>query len=300
MARRRKPSQSGLDQLLASPWWLSAILAVATYALSHWILPGMVKGPLLMAIKALMPFGTFLAILFAVIAAVLFFKQKPAPAPIDIQAGPSIEPVLHQPSATGESLERAWKDLSNRGRPPPKPDTWSLELQQQIEWHRFEQVAAAYFREKGFRCETTPFGADGGIDARIYKDDQVAALVQCKAWNSRQVGAPQVRELYGVMMKEGVGKGYFMATGRFSEDAKAFAADTSIVLVDGEALLAAIGRMDADTQARLLAVATEGDYMTPTCPSCGIKMVWRDKGSFWGCSNYPRCKQKLHTGRHAD
>jgi hypothetical protein len=42
---------------------------------------------------------------------------------------------------------------------------------------------------------------------------------------------------------------------------------------------------------------TQPDKPTPTCPSCGIKMVLKTvyKGNnsgkeFWGCSNYPRCK----------
>ena len=46
---------------------------------------------------------------------------------------------------------------------------------------------------------------------------------------------------------------------------------------------------------QLLKLATQGDFLTPTCPSCGIKMVPRKSTQvgreFWGCTNYPRCKQ---------
>ena len=49
-----------------------------------------------------------------------------------------------------------------------------------------------------------------------------------------------------------------------------------------------------EQQAALLAVAFEGEYWRPTCPSCGTKMVDRSThktgGRFWGCINYPRCK----------
>lgn len=58
--------------------------------------------------------------------------------------------------------------------------------------------------------------------------------------------------------------------------------------------------LDAYKQRRLLEVALEGDYRTPTCPQCDIKMVLRESkkgrgngGQFWGCVRYPRCKQTL-------
>ena len=45
----------------------------------------------------------------------------------------------------------------------------------------------------------------------------------------------------------------------------------------------------------LLKFATQGDFLTPTCPSCSIKMISRkstkEGRNFWGCRNYPHCKQ---------
>ena len=42
-------------------------------------------------------------------------------------------------------------------------------------------------------------------------------------------------------------------------------------------------------------IATKGDFLTPTCPRCSIKMTarksTREGRMFWGCTNYPRCKQ---------
>jgi restriction system protein len=57
-----------------------------------------------------------------------------------------------------------------------------------------------------------------------------------------------------------------------------------------------IQKLPAEAQQRLLAVATEGEFTTPTSPSCGIKMVWRksERGDFWGCRHYPRRKQVFH------
>ena len=53
--------------------------------------------------------------------------------------------------------------------------------------------------------------------------------------------------------------------------------------------------MPMQAQRNLLAVCTSGDYTTPTCPSCGIKLVERIIGgkAAWGCRNYPRCRSKI-------
>lgn len=121
------------------------------------------------------------------------------------------------------------------------------------------------------------------------------AIVQCKAWGDRQVGVSPVRELLGVMAHEKVSRGYFCATGNFSKDAIAFAASNPIRLITGRALLDAIAQMPLQAQRDLLAVSTAGDYTTPTCPSCGIKLVERIIGgkAAWGCRNYPRCRTKI-------
>ena len=41
-------------------------------------------------------------------------------------------------------------------------------------------------------------------------------------------------------------------------------------------------------------LATQGDFLTPTCPSCAIKMISRKSTAhgrpYWGCRNYPACK----------
>ncbi len=70
-----------------------------------------------------------------------------------------------------------------------------------------------------------------------------------------------------------------------------FGAILSAVCVTGAAIVIP-GLFSAN---RLLAFATEGDWTTPTCPSCGAKMVDRDskRGRFWGCSNFPNCKATL-------
>lgn len=182
--------------------------------------------------------------------------------------------------------------------------TWSKELLQAIEWKRFEDLCASFYREKGIRSETTPLGADGGIDIRLYQEaenSKVTGIVQCKAWGDKQVGVQYVRELLGVMTHEKIEKGFFMAPGGFTDDAREIAKANRITLLDSKLFLAMIERLPAEARRRLLTFATEGDFTTPSCPGCGTKMVNRKgkRGNFWGCRNYPRCKRIMHIRKGA-
>jgi restriction system protein len=61
----------------------------------------------------------------------------------------------------------------------------------------------------------------------------------------------------------------FVTSSTFNDEATRFGSENRIYLLDGREFLKRIlGRSVAD-QNRLLEVATEGDYLTPSCPFCG-------------------------------
>lgn len=305
---KRKPKESDFELLLNAPWWLSAILSVAGYVLFQWIIPAMMSSNPATKLVALgfKPFGTVIGLVCGLIAVVLYFKQRSIRS---LRLVPSAEiskqdlvPDTKSPVSNSDAVAHALGDAMKKtvtDVPLQKPTEWSSDLLHQIEWKRVEELTAAYFREKTFRTETIQAGADGGIDVKLFTKDKTEpfAIVQCKAWNTQKVGVKPVRELLGVMAHEKVAKGIFVTTGEYSQDAIAFAKENPINLITVEMLLKGIFALTDDAKNRLLAVATEGDYTTPSCPSCGIKMVRRssDRGVFWGCSNYPRCKQKFFT-----
>jgi restriction system protein len=180
-----------------------------------------------------------------------------------------------------------------------KPAAWSIELIRDIEWKRFEDVCQQFYESKGIRSETTALGPDGGIDIRLFRDDsgKATSIVQGKAWGERFVGVKPVRELLGVMTHEKIVKAFFMTSGKYSDEAKDFAKANRITLIDGEMFLMMINRLPEPARDTLLAFATAGDYRTPSCPSCGVKMRAvkgrGGKADFWGCQRYPVCKQSL-------
>jgi restriction system protein len=178
--------------------------------------------------------------------------------------------------------------------------TWTRELLSQLEWKRYEDVVAAYSRELGYEAKTTRIGADGGVDVQLFQNGQPqpVMIIQCKAWDAYKVGVKPVRELFGVMAADKVANGAFFTTGDFTAEAETWARDKNVDLVNGQEFISRIRQMSTESQAKLLSLATQGDYTTPTCPSCGIKMVERvsrkgpsEGNHFYGCPNFSRgCK----------
>lgn len=294
MTRRRKKDNGLISLTMDAHWGVAATLSLMVLIAFQIGLPALFgRSPLLKPVASVLaPLGWGLAGLFALVALINLVRHY-----ISNRTEASLAPGID----VDFRRFRQKLNLSNSNSPDRiadepslvKPTEWSLELLQAIDWKRFEEVVAAYFRSKNLRCETQSHGPDGGIDMRLYPPAGkiTVALVQCKAWKNRQVGVKPVRELLGVMTAEKVARGYFMATGDFSQEAEAFAASQNITLVSGRQFLNLMLRQPDDVQASLLAVATEGDFLTPTCASCGVKM--KHCGKFWGCFNFPRCRNRI-------
>lgn len=188
-----------------------------------------------------------------------------------------------------------------------KADTarWTPELLKQLEWRRFEELCAAYFEALGFRAEVAYSAADGGADISLYQHDaeRASIVVQCKPWNAYRVGIKAVRGLLELMASAKVAEGVLTTSGRFTQEARDLAAKEKISLIDGAELLDKIAALLPETALGLLKFATEGDFLTPTCPSCAVKMIARKSTAhgrtFWGCRNYPRCKQTFFSTANA-
>jgi restriction system protein len=174
-----------------------------------------------------------------------------------------------------------------------------------ISWQDFELLVGEGFRQQGYQViENGGGGADGGVDLVLRKGGD-RFLVQCKQWKAFTVGVTVVRELYGVMAANGAAGGFVVTSGRFTDDAKAFASGRNITLMDGGALAKLIKQAPGTGTARPRPVepAPSNAVSPPSCPICAktmVKRVARRGGSsgnaFWGCSDFPACRGTRQVG----
>lgn len=99
------------------------------------------------------------------------------------------------------------------------------------------------------------------------------------------MGADCLRDKY----KLARGNGIFITTNIFTTEAKKFADDNMIEVVDGYKLLKLV-RLAGDVS--IPENLTVPSDIASVCPRCGGKMILRNshRGSFYGCSNYPKCR----------
>jgi restriction system protein len=230
------------------------------------------------------------------IAQDLIAKTKSASAPF--KRSPLLKPVDEYTGGPSLNFD-AEKQIS--ATDIDKTQTWDVSILKEIEWKRFEKICTEYLRMAGYIAQETNIGADGGVDIHVKKpsDENFKGIVQCKAWNTYKVGVKPIRELFGIMAAERISTGIFITSGDFTSEAEEFAKG-KINLVWGEKFINLIKKLSEDDQKGLLDVALDGDYRTPTCPQCDIKMALRESkkgrnagGQFWGCVRYPQCRQTL-------
>jgi restriction system protein len=285
MSRRAGPLVEGLSLY----WWAGVALAIASYVFFHW-LAGREQPKVTDArqVANMLPhmmvggFATFLQYLLpplclvgAGISAIQRKKRRALVA-----------------NVTASKSADALNDMS---------------------WLEFEQLVGEGFRLQGYEVkEQGGAQADGGVDLVLRKGSEIF-LVQCKQWRAMKVGVDVVRELYGVMAARGAAGGFVVTSGRFTDDAVAFAAGRNLRLVDGPKLFGLLQQAKA-APSRATAAKTPlrvpeptppgASLTTPGCPKCNAPMVQRTakKGAtpgaqFWGCSKFPVCygvRKQLH------
>jgi len=266
MARKR---EGVLDLLVLLPWWVSVMVSMTVYIGLKFIVPALFIDNIF-----LQGFQTALPNIAHIPALVLLI-----PAPI---------------SAFNEWRKR--KLLDNQK---------NIQTIRDLSWREFENLIAEAYRRQGYAVIENPsVGADGGIDVRLKKDG-VLHLVQCKNWKTIKVGVKVVREMYGVMVAEQASSVKIIISGMFTQEAKNFASDKPIDLVDGEQLEKLIANVQATPpNANPASVSPQIIVTTQNtlCPRCGESLILRTAkkgknagGQFLGCSTYPKCRHTQNT-----
>nr|WP_312990255.1 restriction endonuclease [Comamonas koreensis] len=305
MARRKKSSglEDMLDLLALLPWWICVALAGASYVFLHRL---------------------------AVVPPTAELAGRPA----DMMAAAVQKGLIFGLASIGQYLlpfmclvaaaMSAWRRKQRKALVSTVAQAQDAAALGDISWREFELLVGEAYRLQGFRIiELGGNGPDGGVDLVLLKGSE-KFLVQCKQWKAQRVGVAIVRELYGVMAARGATGGFVVTSGRFSNDAQAFARGRNITLVDGSQLLAMVqrarqslvngpkaaqaGRSPAAAPARTAVamasaaapVAASPAPAQPSCPRCSAAMELRTARqgahagkSFWGCSTFPGCRGTL-------
>jgi restriction system protein len=138
------------------------------------------------------------------------------------------------------------------------------------------------------------------VDLVLRKDGR-RSLVQCKQWKVFSVGRPVLQQMFGIMAAESADEAIIVTSGRFTDEARAFARGKPIKLVDGPILLDLVTSVQAGRENVSKAEPEPAPApVSPQCPRCGKEMILRTarRGSqagsrFWGCPSYPACKGTL-------
>ena len=168
MARRRN---SAIASLMDLPWQASVVVAMLAFIAMRWILPMQAKGSVLLPLaNTLSGFAPLAGIVFLVIGGISFVRNR----------------TRTKQGLVKNSSAQSNPTFEHTITVPPDITEWSFDLLRRLEWKRFEMLCAEYFRMLGKRVETVAQGADGGIDARIYKNNSgvMEFAIQCKAWNN--------------------------------------------------------------------------------------------------------------------
>jgi restriction system protein len=259
MARRK---EKVFDTVVMAPWWLSIIFGFISVFLLTAVLPGIFAQNQILAMfvapMVMLSPLVFLFFLFTAGCSAFFSRRK--------------------------------RSLVN--------GQTSLESLKALSWKEFEWMVGEAFRLKGYSVEESLGGGpDGGVDLVLRKDGR-KIIVQCKQWKKWKVGAPIVREQFGILTASNADVVYVVASGEFTKEAINFAAGKPIRLINGSQLLRLISGVQQGGEAVLTEPSDVGPV--PDCPKCGELMVLRTarKGKnigekFWGCSGFPKCRGNL-------
>lgn len=204
MSRRQSPFDDLFDIAAKLPWWLGLALALLSYLVFHGLAnaPGSPEHPQSAFIRGISTVGQYAL-------------------PIVLLTGAAA-------SAVGRR-KRVGLHV-NAARDP------SGAAVRNLTWQDFELLVGEAFRRQGYQVEEQGgSAADGGVDLVLRKHGK-CYLVQCKHWKAWNVGVKVVRELFGVMAAENADGGFVVTSGVFSKEARTFAADKHVVLMDGEQL----------------------------------------------------------------
>lgn len=133
-----------------------------------------------------------------------------------------------RPSADGEMTQRI-SDAASGLPSQHELATWPRQ--------RLAKLVAAYMEAEGYQAEIAPPGSDKDIVLRRAGGGRGQVVILCAGSEIGEVAVKPVREFLATMTLEGVDTGWFVAPAGFTAEAKGFATQHKIQLIDGPRLI---------------------------------------------------------------
>jgi restriction system protein len=96
---------------------------------------------------------------------------------------------------------------------------------------QFEMAVGDGFRQRGYEVERYAGPVDDGVDLALIRGRE-RRLVRCEQWRAQPIGVMVMHKLELAIAREGMQGGYVVTSGRFTREAREFAREHNIELVD--------------------------------------------------------------------
>lgn len=130
----------------------------------------------------------------------------------------------------------AWRQLR---APSAARVSAALEALRAMPWEDFSRAVEDGFRHAGYRVSRLDRAA---AEFELSKAGRVS-LVACRRWKVARTGIEPLRELHAAVRAGDAHEGVYVAAGEFTDNARAFAAQSGIRLLHGAELAAMLPRV---------------------------------------------------------
>lgn len=136
----------------------------------------------------------------------------------------------------------------------------------------------------------TRAAGDYGADLVIQKDGK-KIVVQAKRY-SKNVGIDAVQQAKASIAYYKAHEAWVVSNRDYTDAARNLASSNSVRLINREMLIEMMLKMNPATKPDPKKVISQLPQKTFQCDRCGNEMIRRKgpKGEFFGCSNYPKCR----------
>jgi hypothetical protein len=117
---------------------------------------------------------------------------------------------------------------------------------------QFEQLVASYYARTGVVAERTPAESPGPVQIKIFwkGEPKPFAGVQCHASPPALIPAEPLERLFETLSAAGIRRGYVVTTGKFSVEAREFAAEKAFTILSGDLFLEKLNALPSAPKGR--------------------------------------------------